>query len=312
MSAEILYIISSSFDYNKLILRDHGPGYAEDMNWKSDSFKNIVNYKDRVFVVDNRITPEECTEIKEIVKMNPSTLFVFTIIDPYYEWENANPYIKTLFEIKDFENVFFLSKYDPRELTKDLDDASRNIKMLILPYPFRNETLRRINFYKRINKLFISGNMHPDVYPLRSAVRMQAKWNPFLWSKVALLQHPGYPDIGQKSKHDIIGGAYIDYLSQFTLMLCCPSRCDLEFLKYSECAYAGCVPVGRAPATFNKGLKECVLEINPKDIYGSIKGFLKIPLNELQQRAESFRNLMERERNPALLNQKLHNFLHKQ
>lgn len=298
------YLISNEFNYSKLISRDTGPFYAQDMGWETEKINNAEIKNQNIYIIDNRITPQECLKIQATITKNKHTRFFFTLIDPYVEWQKENYYTKTILKMKNSTNVFFLSKYGPKEIVKELDDLTCNKKMAVLPYPFKANLSVPIDLKNRQKKIFISGNMHKKIYPLRYQLLLHKKWNPFLQSKLVYLKHPGYADIGEKQKHSIVGDNFITYCSHFIFMLCCPSRCDLEFLKYSECAYAGCVPVGRAPSTFDKDLRDCVLELDTKNLFKSISGIFKISLNELEDRARVFRDLMEKKRNPAALHKK--------
>ncbi len=61
-----------------------------------------------------------------------------------------------------------------------------------------------------------------------------------------LLEHPGYPNIGEQLRHNLIFDKFVKFIGGYKYFFVDPSRADLEFLKYTECAYAGCLPVGTA------------------------------------------------------------------
>lgn len=88
-----------------------------------------------------------------------------------------------------------------------------------------------------------------------------------------------------------------------------PGRCDLEFMKYRECAYSRCVPVGSAPTGFPETIRKQILCINFADFNKSLKRIFQVPLNQIKILPEADYNYFEQERNPTLLNAQLDDFL---
>ncbi|HEY9662245.1 MAG TPA: hypothetical protein V6C65_27635, partial [Allocoleopsis sp.] len=141
--------------------------------------------------------------------------------------------------------------------------------------------------------------------PERQAFITAIRRNPLLWGKVHHLKHPGYPDTGQPQHHAIIGSHYIRFLSQFRWMFISPSRCCLEFLKYSECANARCVPIGQPPKSFSDRLRQSFMRLNFEQLHRSLRRLFSMPLDELQAMADQYHQAMVEERNPVLLNAQL-------
>ena len=149
------------------------------------------------------------------------------------------------------------------------------------------------------------------VYPERTELHSALRRQPLLRLVIRHLKHPGYPDVGDPVVHRHIGGDFARLLADYRFMVVSGSRCDLEFLKYRECAYAGCVPVGLAPASFPTELRESVLLIEPARPWQSLKRQLRLPGTEIARRAKVFADLQHSYRNPGLLNRELDRFLHR-
>ena len=192
---------------------------------------------------------------------------------------------------------------------KDLDNATNHSKLVFIPNPFFDEFSIKKDLYLRKKKIIFSGKVCQELYPLRSELLNNLKYNPFLWNKISVLNHPGYPDVGENLEHNFIGRKYLEYLSQFYFMFLEPSRCNLEFLKYTECAYAHCVPVGKIPNSFTQAMKKSFFELDFSHLYSSIKRLFLIPNSELFERSRDYYLAMEHERNPAILNTNLDSFL---
>ncbi|NMF56640.1 hypothetical protein [Pseudanabaena yagii] len=304
-----ILILSKEFDYSKMITQDAGPNYAFNMGWETDYLDNISLYQTSIIIIDNRINELECFKLEKYIGANKAMLFLLKVVDPCEEWCRNHYYYNFLFRIKDLINVFFLTTYIPQEVVKDLEISLKSKKMIFIPYPFNDNFNIKKGLDKRIKKILFSGNQDRFVYPYRYQFIKKVKFNPCLVNKISTLKHPGYPDINQKLVHDIIGNKYIEYLSKYIFMFISPSRCGLEFLKYSECAYARCVPVGKAPLSFSPKLKEFFLELNFDDLYRSIKYIFSIPLSDLEHISKNYYLTYLKERNPKLLNSLLDEFL---
>lgn len=317
-----IYLLSDSFDYTKMICADAGPDYADNMLWSKDYLKNISQYQEHINIIDTRISYAECEQLKQYIKTHKNTIFLLTVTDPYrehlYKWKDS--YYQFLFDLKNTENVFYLSKYLPTELVKEIDQSTNYKKVIFIPYPFVDHYQINQLFSQRERKILLSGAMETKLYPYRYKFweatlsnhiinRLWYSPTPFIREHIHLLNHPDYPDIGAKLRHDIIGEKYINYLSQFMFMFISPTRCSIELLKYSECAYAKCVPVGKTPTSFSPAMKEPFLEIDFQSINKSVERILSIPLDELSECSNKYYQALQSERNPQLLNDKLDSFL---
>lgn len=313
-----IYLLSNEFDYSKRISADGGPRYSESMLWQSDYLVNIKQYQDYVNIIDRHITKSDCHVLEEYIIANKQVNFLLTVSDPYVEYYRDNHYYKFLFRVKDLTNVFYLSKYIPTEIVQEINELTNYKKMVFIPYSFVDKYQVSGNLLERDKKIIISGADDPGIYKYRvkffeAAMNKNPIRHPinffFVRPYVQILKHPGYPDAGEQQIHNIIDDKYINYLSQFIFMLVTPSKLHLEFLKYSECAYARCVPVGKVPNSFSDKMKEPFLEIDFNCIAKSVQKILSIPNTELLERSRKYYEIFQIERNPDILNLKLDNFL---
>ena len=113
----------------------------------------------------------------------------------------------------------------------------------------------------------------------------------------------------KKHSHAHVGKDYIKHLSGFKYMLACPSKFGIELLKYSEMAYAGCIPVGQAPDSYPEHIKDLFLPLRPehfkKDLFSI---FFRKKRRDI---VKSLRAFLHETRNPVTLNKTLEAFISK-
>ena len=112
-----IFIISSSFDYSKLICFDAGPYYAKRMGWNIDTLDNIQNYPEYINIIDNKMTDIDCFKLEEYISKKINTLFLLLVIDPYYQHKNKC-YYRFLEKMKNKNNVFFFIKIYPFRISE--------------------------------------------------------------------------------------------------------------------------------------------------------------------------------------------------
>ena len=120
-----------------------------------------------------------------------------------------------------------------------------------------------------------------------------------------VLPHPGYPDTGQTARHNITGANYIKHLASYRFMYLEPSRDELEFLKYSECAYAGCVPAGRKAPTLPAIAQQQVQALESNFLCRDLQRLEALSVGECEQLAKQYRETLARERDAATLSRQL-------
>jgi hypothetical protein len=305
-----VYILSGTWDYARNIASDAGPAYAQNMGWEFDTLDHIGRHTDCINILDNFVSEAEGPALEAHIARNPDTLFLLTIVDAYYRVARKRWIYRFLNQVKDRRNVFFLSKYLPAEFVEELDQATHRRKMVFVPFPFVDRYHTDRPLASRIRKISFSGFVNKEVYPLRTRFLRAVTWNPLLWGQVAKLPHPGYDRSSKTLTHDLIGPRYIEYLSRYVFMLNVPSRSGrLEFLKYGECAYARCVPVGKTPESFTARMRAPFVELDFDHLHRSIRRLFSMPDSELAARAQDYYAAMEADRNPAVLNARLDGFL---
>jgi hypothetical protein len=241
-----------------------------------------------------------------MIKLNPKINFIVKIVDPLFEHRH-HYYYEWLLEVIKNKNVRLLTVYEPKEFTAHISSLSVN-PAIYIPYPYlEDQELPLYDLAQRKNKIIISGALNRDIYPIRAGIWQKSRRSPSrLFYDV--LRHPGYSELGKEDRlHKYIGREYIKYLSKYKFMLVCGSRCKIELLKFHECAYSGCLPVGEAPSS--------LLEIShifrmPK-INALTLDTLKLILNWEQQSHDEdiniLRNFLRRYRNPEKLSNQLLN-----
>jgi hypothetical protein len=305
----IIYIVSGVLDYSLLICPDAGPAYAQSFGWRYDTVDKIRSYLNDQFVlfIDTRLNEEEYENLYECISANPDTEFVLTVTDPCFEQCIDKPLYKLLFRCVEMKNVRFLSRYQPTELIEFLYNLVGENRLLTLNFPYVLHREIESN-KKRKHRIVLSGALGKTMYPERYQfwrIVTRSVWR----LKVDVLSHPGYPDVGMTLSHQIFDDSYIQYLAKYSFMFIGPSRCDLELLKYTECAYAGCVPVGKSPKTFDSNLDKYVQKIDFHHISRSLLRIFSIPNSELQDIAKCYREEIKKQRMPEQLNQKAAEFL---
>jgi hypothetical protein len=302
---KIVYLLSDHLDYSRLICNDAGPGYAAAMGWE---YINLVNYQQiknyNVIVVDNRIQENELDALKKIIDDNPSIPFFLKIVDPFYE-NRGHFYYDFISNMAKWDNVYLLSVYQATEFTKEISELYPN-RFITLPYPYLKDK-EITNVTHRKNKILLSGAINNVYYPYRYAI----------WSKItrnlariffSILRHPGYTELNStpSSAHLIIKDDYITYLAKFKYMLLCPTRCMIELLKFNECAYAGCIPVGIPPDSYPGDIKKLFLKLRSSHFYSDL---LNILLNDRSDHVKKLRDYLSETRDPDVLNANLITFI---
>jgi hypothetical protein len=298
----MIYLLSSELDYRGLICDDAGPGYAANLGW-TPVFLREWQRQDEIVVVDNRITKNECELLERLISDRVGFRFVFKIVDPCYESSRwTSWYYDFLKRVSGNARVAFLSVYEPAEWVMDLSRQVGRRRLCVLPYPYSDARELPDSGKPRIPKALISGARLASIYPFRERMyRAYANSSTFR-EATELLEHPGYPDIGRPLTHRRIGNDYIRHLSTYEWMLLCPSRAKLEFMKYLECAYAGCAPTGESPNGLPDVAKSCFLKV-PTGLGWKFRFRAAVQDEESRERAALYRKTMREARSPMLLNE---------
>jgi len=296
---KIVYILSDHLDYSRLICDDAGPGYANSMGWESiklADYHQINNY--HIAVVDNRVHENELGLIKKIIEDNASIPFFLKIVDPFYE-NRDHPYYNFLSDMAKVGNVYLLSVYEATELTAEISNLY-NDRFITLPYPYLKD--KEINnVARRKTKILLSGAINNVLYPYRYGIWLKITRN-LARIFFSILRHPGYTELDSQLSpaHSVIKDEYIAYLATFKYMLLCPTRCSIELLKFNECAYAGCIPVGLPPNSYPEDIKRLFLKLRLSNFYSDLLNiFFK---NNTSHNVKKLRDYLSETHNPKVLN----------
>ena len=296
----VIYVCSSELDHGKLICDDAGPGYAESMNLNWATAKTVFEGPvpaDAVLILCNRLSPSELTNIVEIKTSRPDMRLIAKIVDP---WASAFGMRVQLGQLAGLPNTAFLSVYEPKEAAREFLDEVDPIRWRVVPYPYLpwREVTRPLG--GRDRKAVLTGSMDAAVYPLRTALRDLRARDRLVRTRLDVLKHPGYADLGARHSHRRIGSAFIDYLSGYQLMFLCGTRAHIELMKYLECAYAGCAPFGRAPTSFTQEQADLVLSVSPDTIRDDVLQVFDTDVADLESRADRYRKVMRETRSQGV------------
>ncbi len=301
-----IYILSDRLDYSKLICNDAGPGYAQSMSWSTLSIKSLTKLDSKsIYIIDNRISEKETFELSEIITENPTIDFIIKLVDPFFENYNHFYYLWVC-KILVLENVRLLSVYESKEITFLISHITSK-PIIFAPYPYDpTKEVSLKNLGKRSNKVIISGSINKSIYPFRSAIWQKSRrsLSRFLFD---ILKHPGYAEIHKQDfTHNFTKSNFIKYLSNYKYMLLCGSRCDIEFLKFHECAYAGCLPIGKYPTIFPKEIKNLFYTPNVKNLFSStVKYLLKWNKLDHENKILLLRNYLSVNRSASEINKNI-------
>jgi hypothetical protein len=305
----IVYFISSNFRYETVIYSGIGPRFARSFGWPIEPISSLRDVTCDAGIIDGRLTEKDFWQIDEFLAASPKKAFpiFFRLSDPEMP-THRHEMDRYVFRKKDLPGVHYVSIYDPEGPLLDFVRSLKRSRVVRLPYPF--DVFRQIDrdFARRQRRVFLSGAQSRKLYPLRYCLRRKKRWNPLARLAVSELPHPGYPDIGEPQRHAFVHERYIDYAAGFTHFFLCPSRYRVELMKYVECGYAGCVPIGEPPSSLKDHVRHCFLSYS-----GSTMELLKVIAagrREMAEMAAEYRRVMRAIRDPSRLNASLEDQIH--
>lgn len=301
--ANLVYIISDSHDYSGYIPEDSGPSWSNLIGIPHSTLSNTIFDDKTTYLVDPLLSGDEASRLSQIIR-NTSAVFVLRVIDPYGPPQDANPVRTLAFEFAQNNRICVLSPYRPAEISRYIYMALGSKRFHVSPYPY--DTRKEVDVWldgPRIHKIAITGADNKYLYPLRRFARYKRltnlRWRAFTTD----LKSMGYRVIG--SPLQVAGSQYISYLARHSMMYLCPSRCGIELLKYRECAYAGCMPVGLAPDSLPKEAIDAFIPITPQCFSANLKLIASMNPSEVRERAQVYRNAMRSHRMPEDLLRKI-------
>ena len=249
-----------------LMCRDTGPSYAKSLQLPCFGVSALREHASRdVLIIDNNLTAGEVGIVQEVIERQQVPVML-KIVDPYWVRGNYGRHKSAYAALVEthcrLPNVAILSPYQPSEWLKMVVEKF-NPKLLVLPYPYVAEAeqpLELASFSARLDRALLSGALSRRKYPRRARVYRLRFILPSYRRNFDLLEHPGYPNIGEVLRHNLIFDDFVKFIGGYKYFFVDPSRANLEFLKYTECAYAGCLPVGTTPPSLPAQARQLVLE----------------------------------------------------
>jgi hypothetical protein len=297
-----------------LICRDAGPPYAKSLRliWSGVDSLRQAAAGGEVLIVDSALNDSEVHIVREYIErtVNPVLL---KVVDPYWVRGNYGKHKSAYSALVEshcrLPNVALLSPYAPSEWLKMVVDKFAP-KLLVLPYPYVREAeqpLTLANFSERLDRAILTGARSARKYPRRAAVYRLRYLLPSYRKNFDLLEHPGYPIPGEARRHNLIFDDFVKFIGGYKYFFVDPSRANLEFLKYTECAYAGCVPVGAPAGSLAEAAQKLVLDTSA--FLKSMKESPAVRNRSHFDRAHEYRSIMSQTRNAEELRASLETFV---
>jgi hypothetical protein len=264
---QLEFICGENATLTNLISRDHGSAYARSLLLPCSgvsSLRERASGREAV-IIDDNLTEDEAKLVQKFVERQEGPVLL-KVVDPYWVRGNYGRRKTTYSALVEthcrLPNVAILSPYEPSEWLKMVVEKFHP-KLLVLPYPYVAEAERPLDFEgfsARRDRAILTGALSGRKYPRRAMVYRLRHLLPGYRRNFDLLPHPGYPNLGETLRHNLIFNDFVKFIGGYKYFFVDPSRANLEFLKYTECAYAGCVPVGQPAASLPPAARQLVLK----------------------------------------------------
>ena len=264
---QLRFICGENATFASLIARDAGAPYAKSLLLPSSGVSSLCEHASgrEAVIIDNNLTEDEAGQVQKFIERQEAPVLL-KVVDPYWVRGNYGKHKTTYSALVEthcrLPNVAILSPYEPSEWLKMVVEKF-NPKLLVLPYPYLLEAERPLDFEgysARLDRAILTGALSGRKYPRRALVYRLRYLLPGYRRNFDLLPHPGYPNLGEPRRHNLIFDDFVKFIGGYKYFFVDPSRADLEFLKYTECAYAGCVPVGQPAASLPAAARQLVME----------------------------------------------------
>lgn len=298
-----IYIISDSMDYSTLISDDTGPGFARRQGWETARLNDLEKLSPkRVPVIDPRLSSPELTRVAALVTGGKH--LIIRIVDQVESTPTA--FGQFVEKVAKEPAAWFCGPYGSVGFASQIVEARGPMAYHVLPYAYDihremapdGRRHRSVALFGRCN----------STYPSRTRLVNELGRRPWLRPWIDKLEHPGYPDVGEAQTHTIVGDAFVEYLAQHLFVFVDPSKFGYELQRYSECAYAGCVPVGFPPDTFEPDLASMILPFDPAHPEISLLRILRRSRRDLAEIAQAYRTMLSEQRDRGVLTAGLMNW----
>jgi hypothetical protein len=295
-----VFFTSRDFPWHLVIYPGSGPPFGRAYGWTVRPIDEIGAADCDVGIVENRLLAGDvaCLERHLAAPGGPRFPLVLKVSDPEMPLSRHEG-TRWLFSVADRPGVHYASVYEPAGPLGEFLAARRASKTVRVPFPY--DATREVErpFHDRRRRVFLSGAHNRRLYPFREALFRRHAWNPLARAVLHRLPHPGYPDTGATPRHDVVGARYVERAARFTHFLLDPSRYGVELMKYTECAYAGSVPIGRLPSSLTGEVEDAFVATagSTRDLRRAIRA----PREELEALASRYRRALRAARDPRRL-----------
>jgi hypothetical protein len=296
-----------------LICRDAGPPYAKSLGLAWSGVESLHAHSGtETVIIDSTLNDFEVGVVREFIERQ-QTKVLLKVVDPYWVRGNYGRHKSAYSALVETHcrvaNVAILSPYEPSEWLKMVVEKF-NPKLLVLPYPYVREAeqpLEPEKFSERLDRAVLTGALSGRKYPRRAMVHRLRYVFPTYRRNFDLLRHPGYPIPGEARRHNLIFDDFVKFIAGYKYFFVDPSRANLEFLKYTECAYAGCVPVGAPAGSLSAAARELVMDT--ASFLKSMREPAAPRTARHLERAREYRAIMAATRNAGELRARLETFV---
>ncbi len=294
-----IFFVSSRFPFHLVIYPGSGPEFAAAYDWPVQPLDTIASADCDMAVVENRLDVEDIAPLEVFLNAKSRRFPVFFKLSDPTMPRSRNPGVRYILGKADAPGVHYLSVYRPAGPLADFVSTLRRSRVAIAPFAYEPSREVAVAFAERRRRIFLSGARSRRLYPLRESLNRRVAWNPLVRRLVDRLPHPGYPDVGERKRHDVVRDRYVQRAARSTHFFLDPSRYGVELMKYLECAYAGSVPFG-APALSLRSLSGADFaesQCRTRDMRMAIG----MPLDEMDAIASTYRAAMGAARDPRRL-----------
>jgi hypothetical protein len=301
VSVEKIFFVSGTYPFDLGIYPGVGPEFGAAYGWKVRTIAEMAASHCDVGIVENRLDTADLEHLERFLSRWPNPPFpvFFKISDPEMPL-SRHPGVRYILGKRDSPGIHYVSVYEPAGPIREFCDAMRLSRVVHAPYPYdtRRELDRALG--GRSRRIFLSGARHHRLYPLRESMFRRRLFNPITRYTTRRLPHPGYPRVGVQLRHRIIRESYVEYAARYTHFFLDPSRYGVELMKYTECAYAGCVPIGAMSFSLAPVVATCFVACQgrARELWRAVR----MPVDEIIAMARAYRLSMRVARDPVRLN----------
>lgn len=287
------YVISEKFDYQRFVPEDSGKSYASLYLWDTCSTTELDDIHADVLVLDTHVQADELEIIGQLFATRPSTFIFVQAVDPHWYMRDSAIF---QFALKHAgrSNFGLLSVYSLGGWWANLIAQYSKLPVIHAPYLYQEANEVALDHTERYKKILLTGNIGRPDYPLRAQADLNRRLNPFVGFAMRRLKHPGY-FVAADGQHPV-RSMFVETLAKYRYAFVCPSQYKLEFLKYREIAYAGCVPCGELPPTLWDCPDGALLPWR-RNVFKTVQTVMASKESELM--ALRFRQFMRQARDPS-------------